>query len=179
MWSRCASQRDACRRCGASTGRLNLVEVACSGRALDTEGKDYVISRQPQQQAGLKLMRSRSRLAGGIGALFVAAAGMPWCLLIVAEITAVMWLLAYCHWWVDDRLICLGGNKLAIGMLISVESPEEKSGFDALDTDYSINLLLPTNVPGAEQATVESSLEIAPEPTGHGLPLGKCEAYNG
>jgi hypothetical protein len=23
-----------------------------------------------------------------------------------------------------------------------------------------------------------SVLEIAPEPTGHGLPLGKCEAYN-
>ena len=24
----------------------------------------------------------------------------------------------------------------------------------------------------------ESALEIAPEPTGHGLPLSKCEAYN-
>jgi hypothetical protein len=23
-----------------------------------------------------------------------------------------------------------------------------------------------------------SHCEIAPEPTGHGLPLGKCEAYN-
>ena len=23
-----------------------------------------------------------------------------------------------------------------------------------------------------------SFFEIAPEPTGHGLPLGKCEAYN-
>ena len=25
---------------------------------------------------------------------------------------------------------------------------------------------------------VQLMLEIAPEPTGHGLPLGKCEAYN-
>jgi hypothetical protein len=100
----------------------------------------------------------QASIAGGIGALFVAAAGMPWCLLVVVEIAAMMWLLAYCHWWLDDRLICLGGDKLAIGMLISVEPPEEKSGFDALDTDYSINLLLPPNMPGAGQAAVESSL---------------------
>lgn len=97
-------------------------------------------------------------IAGVIGALFVAAAGLPWCLLIVAEITAIMWILGYCHWWLEDRLVCLGGDRVAIGMLVSVEPPGEKTGFDALDTNYSINLLLARNPPGVDQATAEASV---------------------
>jgi hypothetical protein len=96
-------------------------------------------------------------LAAGIAALIVAAASMPWCLLIALEIGAVMWVLGYCHWWLEDRLICLGGDQVAIGMLVSTEPPGEKTGFDRLDTDYSLNLLLPPNLPGANQATVETS----------------------
>jgi hypothetical protein len=96
-------------------------------------------------------------VAGGLGALFVAAVGLPWCLLVVAEIMALMWLLGYCHWWLDHRLICLDGDKVVIGMLASVEPPDKKSGFDALDTDYSINLLVAPNVPGAVRATIEAS----------------------
>ena len=30
----------------------------------------------------------------------------------------------------------------------------------------------------AEKSYLSCTNEIAPEPTGHGLPLGKCEAYN-
>jgi hypothetical protein len=96
-------------------------------------------------------------LATGIGALLVAAAGMPWCLLLVAEMGALLWVLAFCHWWLDGRLICLDGDRVAIGMLVSAEPPENKSGFDALDSDYCLNLLLPPNPIGADQATVEAS----------------------
>jgi hypothetical protein len=56
-------------------------------------------------------------------------------------------LIAYCLWWLYDRLICLGGDVCAIGLLGVVEPPSEKSGFDKFDTDYSINLVLaPHNI---------------------------------
>jgi hypothetical protein len=55
---------------------------------------------------------------------------------------ALTFLIAYCLWWLYDRLICLGGERCAIGLLFSVEPPENKSGIDRFDTDYSINLLL-------------------------------------
>jgi hypothetical protein len=96
-------------------------------------------------------------IATGIGALLVAAWRMPWCLPIVAEIGLLMWVLGFCHWWLEDRLICLDGDHVAIGMLVSVEPPGNKSGFEAFDTDYSINLLPPPNPIGSDQATVEAS----------------------
>ncbi|MET7767506.1 hypothetical protein [Nocardia sp. NPDC005366] len=56
-------------------------------------------------------------------------------------------LIVYCRWWLYDRLICLGGDACAIGLLGVVEPPTEKSGFDSFDTDYSINLVLaPHNI---------------------------------
>ena len=56
-------------------------------------------------------------------------------------------LIAYCEWWLYDRLICLGGEACAIGLLGKVEPPDKKTGFDKLDTDFSINLVLaPHNI---------------------------------
>jgi hypothetical protein len=42
----------------------------------------------------------------------------------------------------------------------------------------SSSSLMLTICVGAEHSYVTDSNEIAPEPTGHGLPLSKCEAYN-
>jgi hypothetical protein len=56
-------------------------------------------------------------------------------------------LIAYCLWWLYDRLICLGGEVCAIGLLGKPEPPSMKSGFDKFDTDFSINLVLaPHNI---------------------------------
>src|SRR5215813_5135119 len=70
---------------------------------------------------------------------------------LIAGLTAII---AYCRWWLYDRLICLGGDKCAIGWVLTVEPPDEKSGFDAIDTDYSINLVLPGHTVGATQHEV-------------------------
>src|SRR5215813_5891060 len=48
----------------------------------------------------------------------------------------------FCLWWLYDRLICLGGDRCAIGFLGGVEPPDAKSGFEMFDTDYSFNLVL-------------------------------------
>jgi hypothetical protein len=47
--------------------------------------------------------------------------------------------IALCHWWLDIRLLCLGGDRSAIGAIYSVEP---FSSGDIADTDYSFNLLL-------------------------------------
>ncbi len=58
-------------------------------------------------------------------------------------ITILSAIIAYCLWWLYDRLICLGSDVCAVGFVLSVEPPDEKSGPDAYDTDYSLNLVLP------------------------------------
>jgi len=50
--------------------------------------------------------------------------------------------IGFCLWWLYDRLICLGGDRCAIGFLGNVEPPDAKSGFEMFDTDFSFNLVL-------------------------------------
>ena len=84
-----------------------------------------------------------SALAWGPGAL--AALFIP----LLAAI-------AYCRWWLYGRLICLGGDVCAVGRLLTAEPPEGKSGWDRIDTDYSINLLLAPHGIGVTQTEVEN-----------------------
>lgn len=80
--------------------------------------------------------------AGALAALLAGGGLTPY-----TAIPLLLLLIGYCAWWLYDRLICLGGDRCAIGLLGSVEPPEMKSGFDAFDTDYSINLVLaPHNI---------------------------------
>jgi hypothetical protein len=70
-----------------------------------------------------------------------------WLLPPLALVTVLGAVILYCRWWLYDRLICLGGEECAIGLLGAVEPPDKKTGFDAIDTDYSINLVLaPHNI---------------------------------
>jgi hypothetical protein len=83
-------------------------------------------------------------LAGGAAILAILAGAI---LVPLAAVVILGAVIAYCLWWLYDRLICLGGEKCAIGLLGNVEPPEKKSGLDALDTDFSINLILaPHNI---------------------------------
>jgi hypothetical protein len=117
---------------------------------------------QCEQASGHKSMNQYAQAflyAGpfaGIGALIVGVVN-PLCGIIVAEVTAALWGIAYCDWWLYHRLICLGGDKTAVGMVVSNEPPNKKTGFDAVDTDFSSNLLLASNSPKATQAMVEAS----------------------
>lgn len=95
--------------------------------------------------------------AGGIAVLLMAAAGDPACWPEAVAITAIMWILGYCHWWLEDRLVCLGGDRTVIAMLVSVEGALGKAFPGNWDTDYSLNLLLAPNPIGANQSTVEAS----------------------
>jgi hypothetical protein len=58
--------------------------------------------------------------------------------------------IAFCNWWLDVRLICLGGDRSSIGAIYHLEPPVQTSNpldiVDA-DTDFSFNLLLWQFVP--------------------------------
>jgi hypothetical protein len=75
---------------------------------------------------------------------------------LAAMMIPLLAIIAYCRWWLFDRLICLDGDVCAVGRVLGVEPPEDKSGFDAFDTDYSVNLLLAPHVVGDTQAIVEN-----------------------
>jgi hypothetical protein len=112
-------------------------------------------------------------VAAAIGVFPLIAAAIAGAALAPAILIPILLaIIAYCRWWLFDRLICLGGDRCAVGLLISVEPPDQKSGLDAFDTDYSVNLLLAPNAIGATQAEVESSFQgalIKNQLEGHGL----------
>ena len=90
-----------------------------------------------------------------IAGLIAALAGVAF--IPGAEIAALSAIIAYCLWWLYQRLICLGGDVCAVGFLLSVETPEEKSGPDSFDTDYSLNLVLAPTEVGITQHDLEKS----------------------
>lgn len=103
--------------------------------------------------------------------LIFGAGVVPGVLLIV--IGAI---LAYCRWWLYDRLICLNREICAMGWLLKIEPPDQKSGLDRFDTDYSVNLVLRPFREGATQAEVEKDpvqgwmIAKQPEIEANGLP---------
>jgi hypothetical protein len=57
-------------------------------------------------------------------------------------IFALYAMVTYCDWWLKHRLVCLDGdnNHCAIGFVTLFEPPEQKTGFDSFDTDFSMNI---------------------------------------
>jgi hypothetical protein len=97
-----------------------------------------------------------SLILGPAAALLALAMGMPWCLLIVAEISGLVWLIAYCRHFLYHRLICLGRDRDVIGAVVSVSPPPPFTEFD-WDNDYSINLLLQNTEYGVKQEVAQES----------------------
>lgn len=95
---------------------------------------------------------------------------------IASFLAIVTGLASFCHWWLYGRLICLGDEVCAIGMVINVYPPKEKSGFERFDSDYCFDLLLAPNLIGVTQQQVETdgiqgNLIRNQYPGPHGLPF--------
>jgi hypothetical protein len=120
--------------------------------------KQYTKCIAPQDHSPMNQyiqMIIQAILAGAVAFTLELAKKKLDCWPIALEIFAVTGLMAYCRWWLGDRLLCLGGDVSAAGMLISTERPEDKTIDDQWDTDTSINLLIPPGKPGAKQAELE------------------------
>lgn len=101
-----------------------------------------------------------SGIFAAVMAVVLIAMGEPWCLPIALVVTGIVWILAYCDWWLNNRLVCLGDKSpvSVVGMVISIEPPSEKTWPGSLDSDYSLNLLLPNNPVGVSQAVAGASV---------------------
>ena len=114
-------------------------------------------------------------LVGGL--LAAAFSGRPFLSFPVLEAAVCEWLIVYTNWWHRDRLVCLGGDEVAAGLLLSLEAPQSKRGFDRFDSDFSLDLLLPATRIGASQAEAEKSEPLGwlireqPSITALGLPF--------
>ncbi|HEX4282876.1 MAG TPA: hypothetical protein VHZ27_19055 [Solirubrobacteraceae bacterium] len=80
----------------------------------------------------------------GIVAAFLGAIG-PGVAWTLASLT--LRAIQFCDWWLNVRLICLGGDRSAVGVIYHLEPPPTPSATDEFnlgdyDTDYSFNLLL-------------------------------------
>jgi hypothetical protein len=81
--------------------------------------------------------------------------GDPICILIAIEIGGLAFMVIYCRHFLYERLICLpGGDRDAIGAVVSVGEPKDRPWYDP-DDDYTINLLLPCQPFGATKKESE------------------------
>ena len=119
--------------------------------------KQYTSCCLPQQWRSLATyLVSATATLLAVAIVTIAVAG--WCALFYLGVAAAAEAVAACSWWLNIRLVCLGGDRSAAGMLVAIEPAVGKSGyFNELDTDYSINLLLYPNLPGVSQAEAEIS----------------------
>jgi hypothetical protein len=94
--------------------------------------------------------------AGGVAFIIAAiTTATPWCYLAAAGITLIAAGLAYCNWWLTDRLICLpadvsdttgpAADVCAVGMFVNEDQTDPAAWpFDLpdLDTDWTMDILL-------------------------------------
>jgi hypothetical protein len=94
-----------------------------------------------------------------IAVLITIATKHPLCAFHAALILLYFGTLYFCDWWLNFRLVCLGDDKCAIGLVLSIETVADKTNFfDKWDTDFSINLLLANTSYGVSQPDAETSV---------------------
>ncbi len=95
-------------------------------------------------------------LGGGIATIYEAAFGLsPACIALAVELAAIAGGMAYCGWWLNDRLVCLPGDPTkttgpavdvcAVGMYLPADTPDTTFipfAVGNLDTDWTMNLVL-------------------------------------
>lgn len=91
--------------------------------------------------------------------IYTLAGGPPG---LIAAIALFLGLVIYLTWWLDGRLIYLGGEECLIGVVTSLgpADPVEKGG----DNDFSMYVLL---APGPTKFTEEKTLYWNTKPQGH------------
>jgi hypothetical protein len=108
---------------------------------------------------------------------FAVSGGPSWCLLFVPLIGGAIFEIAYCRWFLYDRLICLpdpsdpsrpgGSDQIAIGVVVKIDPPNTSflntinPDPGSFDNDYGISILLVPNEPGCtedDKHLVENSM---------------------
>jgi hypothetical protein len=91
-------------------------------------------------------------LVGGIvAAFFISGPGA-----ILAAIGALWAIEKVCNFLLGGKMICLGETPCVVGRVVELEPVGHgKSGFEKIDNDFSVNLLLAPHLPSADRPTIE------------------------
>jgi hypothetical protein len=108
---------------------------------------------QPQSYHSIPSWATALIIASGGFAVLIAASTNVSALVGSSALWATLCLagIAICDWWLNIRLICLGGDRSAVGAIHNVLPPDvsgNPADFGSYDTDYSFNLLLWPFTPG-------------------------------
>lgn len=105
--------------------------------------------------------RSRPKMAAmaavfaGTFAAYALLTGHPLCALFAIQLwTCMLWIL-YCENWLYERLICIGGDVEAIGLVVKLDPPKFTGKFWDVDNDYCFNLLLQCAGAGVQEGDPE------------------------
>jgi hypothetical protein len=118
--------------------------------------RSYTSCSQPSEW-GPPIIASKAKLLGWIFGLVVSGAIVG--LLAGAVVpgvgaaisVALLAAINFCSWWLETRLVCLGGDRSAVGVIYA-EDAQHDDLFDLedYDTDFSFNLLMWPFVPKNE-----------------------------
>lgn len=119
--------------------------------------KQYTACSSPSgwMSAAAYVALATAVLAAGLAVMGVAS-GL--CGLFLLEVFAAAGGVAFCDWWLNVRLVCLGGDESLIGMVVNVEAPSGKSWPGSMDSDFSMNMMVFPTTPGVDQAGVAASV---------------------
>ena len=101
-----------------------LGESSSSRLGTSVIAKQYTKCISPSARLGK--MAAQAIIAAAVTALIVLFAGGAF--VPGVGIVALVAVIAYCRWWLYDRLVCLGGERCAVGWVSKVEPPDKKSG---------------------------------------------------
>jgi len=100
--------------------------------------KSYTSCVQPDQYQDLDLTpQIVIAVLGLLAAVFTA--GISAVASLLAGLSALETVL---NWMLNGKLICLGGDRCAVGTVAAFETVQDKSFPDSVDDDFSINLIL-------------------------------------
>jgi hypothetical protein len=104
-------------------------------------------------------------IAALLGGALINVGGSAWTIVSAALLGACIGGIYWCSWWLNIRLVCLGGDKSAIGVIASADQESATlSAFDLghYDTDYTFNLLLWPFAPALKAPRIDASAVTLP-----------------
>ena len=100
--------------------------------------KSYTSCVQPGDYQDLDLTDEEIlAVLGVVGVVF--SGGITLVLTVLSSLSALEKTL---NWMLNGKLICLGGDRCAVGTVASFETVQDKTFPDNVDDDFSINLML-------------------------------------
>jgi hypothetical protein len=129
------------------------------------QSPQYTSCVNPEDYQDLNLTAEEIVAAAGlVAAIFAGPAA-----LVISLIAGMSALLKVCDYIMGGKLVCLGSDECGIGRVTEIETVDNKSGFEKIDNDYCLNLLLSPHDLDEFQRGDDTPIPPATKPSNHRL----------